>query len=463
MRRRLGTVVLAVCLCGSALHGQPVGAATAGRDPAQWTNRELAAQLVVSGVSMSNLTAAESWVRAGLGGIVLLGTPPADLGARLQRVRRSHALPPSVMSDEEGGFVQRLKSVIYPFASAESMGRNLTIAQTSARSAHYAARMRALGVDVSLAPVADLAIPGYYIERTDRGFSADPARAAAYVEAWQHGMRTVHVTPVVKHWPGHGQASDTHGGAATTPPFATLQQRDLIPFNRAITVGVSVFMVGHLNVPGLTEPRTPASLSPNALRYLRSRIGQSRLIVTDSLSMGAVTTALGLSQADASVRALRAGADVAMVSTNDPMAVVSRIQRALDTGEYARSAAIISARRLLQVKRFSNPPQSAVGTSPTSGAVLTSTTPTLSGAVGDPLGGTLTARFYLRSKGATSWNLAWGVPVNVPAGSRAGYAVPVGKLRAGGAYEWAMRSCNSASYCSAYTPLLRFTVAAAAP
>ena len=283
-------------------------------DPATWSNHDLAAQLVVAGVDMRNLPAAQQWVHSGLGGIFLLGSAPANLGAQLQSVRVAGAVPPIIASDEEGGQVQRLSRLIYSLPSAGRLGRGLNTVQIQALASDYGRHMKGLHVDVDLAPVADLGIPGYYMASLDRAFSADPAVVARDARAWAAGMVSAGVLPVVKHWPGHGQATNSHTGAATTPALSVLARRDMIPFNAAFAAGVPAVMVGHLTVPGLTEPGRPATLSPAAYRYLRARAGQT-LIMTDSMSMGAVTSALGLTVATASLRALQAGADVVLVNT----------------------------------------------------------------------------------------------------------------------------------------------------
>ena len=126
---------------------------------------------------------------------------------------------------------------------------------------------------------------------------------------------------------------------------------DVLPFDALFDGGVPAVMVGHLVVPGLTENRhTPASLSRAALHELRDRAGPDRLIVTDSLSRGAIRTDLGLSQPAAAVRALRSGADVALVQDIGFGRVVRAIRSALDDGSYPRARAIRSVRRILAAK-----------------------------------------------------------------------------------------------------------------
>lgn len=380
-------------------------------DPANWTSTQLAGQLVMAGVSMSNLSTAKTWVTNGIGGIVLLGTPPSNLGAQLASVRAAGPVVPFVASDEEGGKVQRLTSVIYALPSAESMGASRSTSQVQSLAYDYGRRMRGLGVDFDLAPVADLKIDGYYVERSDRAFASHPSTVGSYTTAWFRGMRSARVLTSAKHWPGHGQATDTHAGGATTPPLSTLQNRDMVPFNTLMTNGVPSVMVGHLKVPGLTESGIPASLSPNALRYLRQRLGGARLILTDSLSMAAITN-MGLSPADAAVRALRAGADMALV-TSDPVPVMAKIRASIDNGAYPRASAIASVRRVLAAKRAVNAPRVPSSIQPTNGSQTMPVTGTMSAVVHDRVPGVDRALFYVRTKGATTWNVTNGFTTSV--------------------------------------------------
>ncbi len=457
MRRLLPALALLVPLLGAA----PAQAAAPIGDPSTWTDRQLAAQLVFAGYDMSRTDDALPWVREGLGGVVLFGTPPSDLRTRLARLRAAGTVVPMVSSDEEGGRVQRLRALLGALPSAESMGRTRSASQVRSLAASYGAGMARLGVDMDLAPVTDLGIPGYYIEQTDRAFSADPAKAGAYASAWSLGMRAARVAPVAKHWPGHGQANNTHDRAATTPPLSTLESRDLKAFTAALkTGGVPAVMVGHLNVPGLTERGTPATLSPNAYRYLRSQAGPGRLLMTDSLSMGAIRLGAGLSPAQAAVRALKAGADVVLVDTG-PGPLVDAIAGALGSGSYVRSAAVASVRRLLQVKRTTNAPLSMSSLAPAQGTGGAALTPTLSGLARDRVGGTLTTSFFVRNAGGSTWDVANGARVEVTSGSRASYRLSEGRLKPSRTYEWSARACNAAGLCAPAGPVLRFSTRAA--
>jgi hypothetical protein len=236
-----------------------------------------------------------------------------------------------------------------------------------------------------------------------------------------------------------------------------------VPFDALQRAGIPAVMVGHLNVPGLTEPGTPATLSPRAYRYLRDRAGPNRLLVTDSLNMGAIRIGAGLTPAQAAVRALRSGADMVLIDPGGPGAVVDAIQRAISSGSYPRTAAVAAARHVLAVKRTTNNPVQASSLTPANGSSGAWLTPALSGLVRDPVPGTDVATFYLRHQGSAGWDVVNGGQVAVPTGSRASYRVPSGRLAPASAYEWRMRTCNAAGRCSTPTPVLGFTTAAPPP
>jgi beta-N-acetylhexosaminidase len=209
--------------------------------------------------------------------------------------------------------------------------------------------MKALGVDIAFSPVADLNVPGFFIAENRRGFSTDPETAGKKATAWAMGLADAGVIPTVKHWPGHGSSGDTHARPSTLAAIEKLQEKDLIPFKYAFEHGVKVAMVGHLLVPGLTEDKTPTSRSPKALALLREQIGEDGIIVTDSLSMGGATKGLHKDIAEAAIRSLEAGVDIALVCTG-PRNLLSRVTEAVDSGRLTRESLLQKVRRILKLK-----------------------------------------------------------------------------------------------------------------
>ncbi len=345
-------LLLTAVLAGGVVPAAPAAGASLAADPSAWSNRRVAAQLTFSCVDTADLATARRHARAGIGGITLLGQrPPADLRQRLAGVRRASTTPvlPFIASDEEGGTVQRLQRVIYRLPSARTMG-TWSPGRVRRTATAYALRMRRLGVRMDLAPVVDLAVPGHYIDELGRSFGADPDLVARQARAWRSGMQDGGVVTVLKHWPGHGGASNSHTGPARTAPLTQLETADLVPFDRELADGAPVVMVGHLLSRGLTRGGVPTSLSPRALRYLRRAAGPATVILTDSLSMAAASSSLGITPARAAVRSLRAGADWAMACDASPLRAVAAIRRALDDGSLPRAQAEASVRRILVLK-----------------------------------------------------------------------------------------------------------------
>ncbi len=270
--------------------------------------------------------------RWGVGGVVLMTWTARSTAEDLQALKSAPAIPLLVATDEEGGSVQRLEAFgVLP--SARTMAEQHTPAEAAAVIAEHARALRGLGIDVVYAPVVDVSPPTGSGPIGSRAFSRDPQVvidfARAYIGAWE----SAGILPVMKHFPGHGSASaDTHQATAVTPPLDELRRRDLLPYTALAGSGAAV-MVGHLTVPGLTEPKTPASLSSATITgLLRTELGYgSSLVFTDALGMDAVTE--GHTIPDAAVLAITAGADVAIYTNTDQTdAVLAALGTAATSG-----------------------------------------------------------------------------------------------------------------------------------
>ncbi len=297
----------------------------------RWTLPRLAAEVVVVPVTAGAVSTMGAAAAAGYGGIILFGSSaPADFAARLAAVqaRSASGYPLLVMTDEEGGGVWRLSNLVPSIPWAQTMGRTMRAPAITATAARVGRELSRLGVSVDLAPVADVdgraVEPGAADPDGYRSFSGSPATAAADATAFARGLAAGGVTAVVKHFPGLGGASgNTDDGPAHTRAWSVLKTTGLVPFRAAIAAGVPAVMLSNATVPGLSA--TPAGLSSAVVTYLRTTMGFTGLIVTDSLSAGAIG-ALHLSVPAASVDALRAGADEVLFSP--PAAPATPLSRA---------------------------------------------------------------------------------------------------------------------------------------
>lgn len=285
--------------------------------------RQRLAQLLMVGVDPADQTAATELVRTeGIGGIFLRGSATQLLtGDGLAAVRAAATLPLAVGVDEEGGRVQRVDALDGPIPSARVMAQTMSAGQVRDLARERGRALRARGVTIDFAPVADITEQPDDSVIGDRSFGSDPALVARYARAFAQGLRDAGVLPVVKHFPGHGHADgDSHQSIVTTPPLDQLRTLDLLPYRDLLDARPTAVMVGHLDVPGLTEGE-PASLHPATYRLLRTEYGFDGLTITDDLGgMRAVTQRHPLP--DAVLRALAGGADIAFWSTGGQVAPV---------------------------------------------------------------------------------------------------------------------------------------------
>lgn len=301
---------------------------------AQLAPRARLAQRLMVGVDPTKPDAARAVVADhGVGGVFIGGTATNLLkGDALAPMRAASPLPVFVAVDEEGGRVQRIDELDGSMPSARVMAQTMTPDQVHALAKRRAEQLRARGVTLAMSPVLDMTSQPRGVIG-DRSFGTDPAKVTEFAGAFAAGLRDAGMLPVFKHFPGHGRASgDSHTGAVTTPPLDALRTSDLEPYRRLLPAGPSAVLLGHLTVPGLTG-NDPATLSPAAYRLLRQELGFNGLVFTDDLgAMKAVTDRFKLP--DAVLAALRAGADVALWTSGDPVGpVLDRLQAAADAGQ----------------------------------------------------------------------------------------------------------------------------------
>ncbi|MGO9583224.1 MAG: glycoside hydrolase family 3 N-terminal domain-containing protein [Acidimicrobiales bacterium] len=347
----------------TTLPARPTTAACkGGEDLATWSLHRLAEQTITVPVEERDVASITSQVAAGAGGVILFGSSaPVNLGTALRSLDASapDGLAPFVMTDEEGGVVQRMANLVGSLPSARQMAAALTPVQIRQLAARLAVRMRAAGVTMDLAPVLDVdggQGPNNLDPDGTRSFSANEETAATDGLAFAAGLRAGGVVPVVKHFPGLGGATgNTDVMPASTPPWNTLQKVGLVPFEDALDAHVAAVMIANASVPGLST--LPASISPEVITgLLRDQLGFQGLVITDSLSAVALR-AVGYSVSAATVAALNAGADMVLfdAAQSDVAAltnqIVSAVVSAVGSGKLARSRLVSAVTHILAVKR----------------------------------------------------------------------------------------------------------------
>ncbi|WP_067830956.1 glycoside hydrolase family 3 N-terminal domain-containing protein [Nocardia inohanensis] len=324
---------------------------------AQFTPRQKLAQLLTVGVT--GTADAENVIKTEqVGGIFVGGwTDKSILTDRsaMAKVKAAARTPVMVTIDEEGGRVSRVKDLIGPAPAARVVAQTMSPEEFYTFSLDRAQKLKALGVTVDFAPDVDVSAQPDDSVIGDRSFSDDPDVVVQYADALIRAYHEAGIGTVMKHFPGHGSGSgDSHTGAVRTPPLAELQTKDLVPYRKLIDSGSAV-MVGHLDVPGLTQPNVPASISPQAMALLRQGAGYDSapfdgVIFTDDLGgMAAITARMSI--ADAVEAALVAGADNALWITTDAVPqVLDRLEQAVREGRLPGSQVDASVLRMAKFK-----------------------------------------------------------------------------------------------------------------
>jgi beta-N-acetylhexosaminidase len=286
-------------------------------------------------------------VEDGLGGVVLFAKNIRDHEQLAELTRRLDAARPEVLiaTDEEGGDVTRLEA-----ATGSSYPGNLALGAvddvelTRSVAAAMGTELAAVGVNLDLAPVADVNTNPANPVIGVRSFGANPQLVSRHVAAFVDGLQGAGVAACAKHFPGHGDTStDSH---LELPVAGGRLEEHLLPFRAAIDAGVAAIMTAHVVVPELGGE--PATINPAAVRLLRDELGFDGVLVSDALEMRAVAGLVGAEEA--AVRALEAGVDALCLGHDLPLEpIVAAIAGALESGRLSHDRIGEATARLARI------------------------------------------------------------------------------------------------------------------
>ena len=271
---------------------------------------------------------------------------PREMRALVRALHRlDPALPPLVAIDHEGGRVHRLSPPFTHFPAAAVVATHGLGAVRSVASA-MARELAALGIDLTFAPVLDVASNPANPIIGDRAFGTAPDAAATAALAFFRATRAARLLTCGKHFPGHGDtATDSHLDLpVVSRDRRTLARVELPPFVRAVAAGVPMLMTAHVRYPAL-DPDLPATLSPAIVTtLLRRRLGFRGVIATDDLEMRAIADRFG--PGETAVRAVAAGCDLLLFCHRQDW-----LRTAVDAVERAVANGVLSERRIAESYR----------------------------------------------------------------------------------------------------------------
>lgn len=347
-------------------------------------DRDLAASVLM--VSSSGAVGTDLLVDVPVGGVILMGSRgildgteeglPQEVVDVVDGLQANAGdLPILIGTDQEYGTVSRLINGFTGFPGAGELGELTDPAEATALAEQLARaaadELRAVGIDVNFAPVADLLPVSGESAIGDRAYGSDPEATGALVAAVVRGYQAGGVAATAKHFPGLGPVEqDTHIFLPEQPlTCAEWNARDAVPFAAARDAGVAAVMTGHVTFPAIGVEE-PASLSRTVITDLLSGagvadcvgLGYQGLRITDSLQMAPVVE--NHESGSAAVVALTAGQDLLLMPA-DPRSAVDGIESALADGTLSRDRLLEAATKVTALRialaRVPRPDLSVVG------------------------------------------------------------------------------------------------------
>jgi len=296
--------------------------------------------------------------RGEVGGIILFGpnvTTPTALVALTGQLRAAAVAGGQprllIAVDQEGGPIKRIPWAP-PALSAPQMGRIGSASIARAQGASTAAALRGLGIDVDLAPVADVpASTASFMYRAGRTFSFSATRTALMANAFAAGLESQRVAPAMKHFPGIGFATrNTDAYVVTITASRTALAPGLLPYRTAIAHHIPIVMLSNATYTAY-DPRNAAGWSHAiAITLLRRDLGFTGVTITDSLD--GTAKARGLWPRVLAVSAARAGTDMILTTGSEAStrSVYATLLRQAQLGSIPRATLQASYDRILALK-----------------------------------------------------------------------------------------------------------------
>lgn len=266
------------------------------------------------------------------GGFILFGRDfyektKEEVIKNIDYYQESSNIPMIMGVDEEGGTVVRVSSnanlAAEPFKSPQELFNLGGYEEIKRDTKEKSKLLKSLGINLNLSPVADVSTnPEDFI--FERSFGKPAEETALYVKVVVEEAKKNKISSTLKHFPGYGNNIDTHTGSAYDKrSYEEFLNSDFIPFKAGIEAGVESILVSH-NIVESIDGEHPASLSKKVIDILRNDMKFTGIIITDDLSMGAVSET-----ASPEVKAVLAGCDMLIVSDfeisyNELLSAVSR-------------------------------------------------------------------------------------------------------------------------------------------
>lgn len=311
-----------------------------------------------------------------IGGVILFAENVRDteqttkLTHNIQKAAIESGLDPLLISiDQEGGIVVRL-------GTGTSLPGNMALGASRDKKLAYeygkiiAEEIKALGINVNLAPVMDTNNNPNNPVIGLRSISSDPNLVGELGSEVVKGLQNNGVSAAIKHFPGHGDtATDSHLGLPVVDKsYEEVKNLELIPFDKAAKEGVDMIMTAHISYPQLEKDTViskkdgsvigiPATLSDDIITgIIRKKMNYDGIVITDAMKMQAIADHFG--EEEAVIMAIRAGVDIplmpALLQKNEDLlkldSIINRIKSEIELGNISENQLNNSVYRILDLK-----------------------------------------------------------------------------------------------------------------
>jgi beta-N-acetylhexosaminidase len=293
-----------------------------------------------------------------VGGVILFGPNVVSSSQVAALTRQLHAAAVAggqprllVMVDQEGGSIKRIPW-IPPTLSAPQMGALDSTRRARLQGQATGLALTALGIDVDLAPVADVPVStSSFLYRQGRTWSFSAATTVALSDSFATGLEEGGEIPVMKHFPGLGYATlDTDRYVVSIRASRAALAPGLLPYQTAIGHGLPIVMLSNATYAAY-DPYAAAGWSPAInTTLLRTTLGFRGVTITDSLD--GTAAARGYTTAHIAYRAAKAGTDLLLITGSEATSrgVFTSLLGAVQAGDIPLPGLEASYARVLSMK-----------------------------------------------------------------------------------------------------------------
>lgn len=316
-------------------------------------------QMIFSSISGTELGAEEEKLihQYKVGGIIVNKkniTSPSQMVAYMNSLKEENKnnVPLFFGIDQEGGRIAKLPGDLRAIPSHFEIGKQNDPSFALEIGTVLGKLVSSFGFNVNFAPVLDINSNPENPVIGDRSFGINPDVVSKLGIQMMKGIQGENIIPAIKHFPGHGDTSvDSHDELPVVQKtMPELEQMELIPFKQAIAEGADMVMIAHILLPSI-DLEFPSSMSEAIITdLLREKIGFDGVVITDDMTMEAITNSFDIGKA--SVMSVKAGADIVMVAHEfeNVVKAITALTTAVENGEITEERIDQSVERILKLK-----------------------------------------------------------------------------------------------------------------